>query len=66
MRTYRWLTLGAAIAITALETWLFVGTSALASQPAVPAAQPNAAGQTAGPFGAVVDPHSAHVASERG
>jgi hypothetical protein len=38
MRTYQWLTLGAAIVITALEAWLFTGTSALASQPDAPAA----------------------------
>lgn len=38
MRTYRWLTLGAAVTITALEVWLFTTTSALASQPDAPAA----------------------------
>ena len=31
MRTYRWLTLSAAIAITMLETWLFTGASAVAA-----------------------------------
>jgi hypothetical protein len=30
MRTYRWLTLGAAIVITVLEGWLFTGASAAA------------------------------------
>ena len=30
MRTYRWLTLSAAIAITMLEGWLFTGASAVA------------------------------------
>jgi hypothetical protein len=33
MRTYRWLTLVAAIAITALEAWLFTGASAAAASP---------------------------------
>ena len=28
MKTYRWLTLSAAIVITALEAWLFTGASA--------------------------------------
>jgi hypothetical protein len=28
MKTYRWITLVAAIAITALEAWLFTGASA--------------------------------------
>jgi len=32
MRTYRWLTLSAAIVITVLEVWLLTGTSATASQ----------------------------------
>jgi hypothetical protein len=36
MRTYRWLTLGAAIAITVLEAWLFTGASAAASQTDTP------------------------------
>jgi hypothetical protein len=31
MRTYRWLTLGAAIVITVLEAWLFTGASAAAA-----------------------------------
>lgn len=37
MRTYRWLTLGAAIVITALEVWGFTGASATASQIDAPA-----------------------------
>ena len=32
MKTYRWLTLSAAIVITVLEAWLFTGASASASQ----------------------------------
>jgi hypothetical protein len=28
MKTYKWLTLGAALVITALETWLFTGANA--------------------------------------
>jgi hypothetical protein len=38
MRTYRWLTLAAAILITALEIWAFTGASASANaaQPATP------------------------------
>jgi hypothetical protein len=32
MKTYRWLTLSAAILVTALEAWLFTGASARASQ----------------------------------
>jgi hypothetical protein len=31
MRTYRWITLVAAITITALEAWLFTGASAAAA-----------------------------------
>ena len=31
MKTYRWLTLGAALVITALEAWLFTGASAAAA-----------------------------------
>ena len=31
MRTYRWLTLTAAILITALEAWVFTGASATAA-----------------------------------
>ena len=31
MRTYRWLTLVAAIVITAFEAWLFTGSSAAAA-----------------------------------
>jgi hypothetical protein len=31
MRTYRWLTLSAAIVITVFEAWLFTGASAVAS-----------------------------------
>jgi hypothetical protein len=33
MKTYRWLTLGAALVITALETWLFNGANAAVSVP---------------------------------
>ena len=37
MRTYRWLTLSAAIAITVVEAWLFSGASAAtASQQEAP------------------------------
>ena len=32
MKTYRWLTLSAAIIITVLEAWVFTGASASASQ----------------------------------
>ena len=32
MKTYRWLTLSAAIVITMLEAWVFTGASASASQ----------------------------------
>jgi hypothetical protein len=31
MKTYRWLTLGAALVITALEVWVFTGASAAAA-----------------------------------
>ena len=31
MRTYRWLTLSAAIVITLLEAWVFTGASATAA-----------------------------------
>jgi hypothetical protein len=31
MKTYRWLTLGAALVITALEVWVFAGASAAAA-----------------------------------
>jgi hypothetical protein len=31
MKTYRWLTLGAALVITALEVWVFNGASAAAT-----------------------------------
>lgn len=37
MKTYRWLTLAAAIAITVLEAWVFTGASASASQIDTPA-----------------------------
>ena len=33
MRTYRWMTLVAAIAITVLEAWLFTGASAASASP---------------------------------
>jgi hypothetical protein len=33
MKAYRWFTLAAAIAITALEAWLFSGASAAAAPP---------------------------------
>ena len=33
MRTYRWLTLSAAIVITVFEAWLFTGASAVAAVP---------------------------------
>jgi cytochrome c oxidase cbb3-type subunit II len=45
MRTCRWLTLGAAIIVTALEVWLLTGTSALA------ASLPLAATSTKAPTG---------------
>jgi hypothetical protein len=31
MKTYRWLTLGAALVITALEVWVFTGASSAAA-----------------------------------
>jgi hypothetical protein len=43
MKTHRWLTLGAAIVITVLETWLFTAASASASPVDTPTAgQPGA------------------------
>ena len=33
MKTYRWLTLAAALVITALETWLFNGANAAVAAP---------------------------------
>jgi hypothetical protein len=36
MKTYRWLTLSAAIVITVLEAWLFTGASASAAQTDAP------------------------------
>jgi cytochrome c oxidase cbb3-type subunit II len=50
VKRYRWLTLSAAIAVTALEVWLFTATSALAAQPGAPAATgPTQPASTAAP-----------------
>jgi hypothetical protein len=59
MRTYRWLTLAAAILITALEIWAFTGASAStsAAQPAPPTTA------LMGNRGSFVD--AAQVSSER-
>jgi hypothetical protein len=38
MRNYRWLTLGAALVIIALEAWLFTSASAVATQADLPTA----------------------------
>jgi mono/diheme cytochrome c family protein len=57
MTRYRWLTVSAAIVITALEVWSFSGSNAPAAQPEAPAA----AGPTEPPTTAV--PASAHAAT---
>ena len=50
MRTYQWLTLGAAILIAVLEIWFFADASAVASQPeAAPAAAVSLGSRADGP-----------------
>jgi hypothetical protein len=49
MKTYRWLTLSAAVIITLLEAWLFAGASTSAARIETPATVESASA----PFGAI-------------